>query len=186
MATHSMREPAGALHHVGRFIPVHRKARGADHPPLREAAPHPPYADTCPQERDSAETENPVQAAESHLTQTTKNPHRLRPGEGNGLRLRGTKTLYHKYHNNAVLEPTERTTVPDEAVMDTCLLNTDPGEVLLELEMVGSDSRRLVVAMSGTVRKVREDLDTLMAAVQDAELRLSAREITDAPSLGGV
>lgn len=97
--------------------------------------------------------------------------------------MRGTKTLY---HNNAFLEPTERTTVPDEAVMDTCLLNTDPGEVLLELEMVGSDSRRLVVAMSGTVRKVREDLDTLMAAVQDAELRLSAREITDAPSLGGV
>lgn len=39
-----------------------------------EAAPHPPYADTCPQERDSAETENPVQAAESHLTQTTKTP----------------------------------------------------------------------------------------------------------------
>src|SRR5690625_6680049 len=74
MATHSMREPAGALHHVGRFIPVHRKARGAEHPPLREAAPHPPYADTCPQERDSAETENPVQAAESHLTQTTKTP----------------------------------------------------------------------------------------------------------------
>ena len=31
------------------------EARGADHPPLREAAPHPPYADTCPQERDSAE-----------------------------------------------------------------------------------------------------------------------------------
>ena len=90
------------------------------------------------------------------------------------------------YHNNACLEPTERTTVPDEACMDTSMTDTEPGKVLLELEMVGSDSRRLIVAMSGTVRSVREDLDTLMAALEDAELRLSARELTDAPSLGGV
>ena len=70
--------------------------------------------------------------------------------------------------------------------MDTSMTDTEPGKVLLELEMVGSDSRRLIVAMSGTVRKVREDLDTMMAALEDAELRLSARELTDAPSLGGV
>lgn len=87
-------------------------------------------------------------------------------------------------HDTYLPPATEHVSVPDEAVMDVSMTDLDPGEVLLELDMVGTDNRRLVVAMSGTVSRVAADLDTMMAALEDASRRIAERECLD-PSFGG-
>ena len=75
--------------------------------------------------------------------------------------------------------------MPTDATMDSRVTDTDLGEVLLELDMVGSDNRRLVIAMSGTVHEVRADLDTLRATLDGASRRLEEREHLAEYRLGG-
>lgn len=80
---------------------------------------------------------------------------------------------------------TEKTSVPTDATMDSRVTDTDIGEVLLELDMVGSDNRRLILATSGSVRDVRADLDTLRATLDGASRRLEERELLAEYGLGG-
>lgn len=90
-------------------------------------------------------------------------------------------------HHDTYLPPaTEHVSIPDDALMDSRVTDTDPGEVLLELDMIGSDSRRLVIVMSGTVRDVRADLDTLRASLDGASRRLEGREHLAEYGLGGL
>lgn len=88
-------------------------------------------------------------------------------------------------HDTYLPPRTEHTSVPADALMDSRITDTDVGEVLLELDMVGSDNRRLVIAMSGTVREVRADLDTLRATLDGASRRLEERELLAEYDLGG-
>lgn len=88
-------------------------------------------------------------------------------------------------HDTYLSPCTEHTSVPTDATMDSRLTDTDLGEVLLEVDMVGSDNRRLVIAMSGSVREVREDLDTLRATLDGASCRLAERELLAEYGLGG-
>lgn len=106
----------------------------------------------------------------------------MRPGEGNGPNH--NREEIGALRHDTLPPATEHVQVPDEAVMDTSMTDLDPGEVLLELDMVGTDNRRLVVAMSGTVSQVAADLDTMMAALEDASRRMAERELLD-PSFGG-
>ena len=89
------------------------------------------------------------------------------------------------HHGNETPPATKRARVPQNALMDSWVTDTTPGQVRLELEMIGDDNRRLVIAMSGTVRKVRADLDTLLGTVQSASHRLAEREVEDQYGLGG-
>lgn len=88
--------------------------------------------------------------------------------------------------NDTYLPPaTEHVRVPLDALMDSSLTDTDPGEVLLELDMIGTDNRLLVIAMTGTVHDVRADLDTLLATLRGASERLAEREVIAEHGLGG-
>ena len=88
-------------------------------------------------------------------------------------------------HDTYFLPRTEHTRVPVDALMDSRMVDTDPGEVLIEVDMAGSDNRRLVIAMSGSVKDVRADLDTLRATLKGASRRLAEREVIEQYGLGG-
>lgn len=88
-------------------------------------------------------------------------------------------------HDTYLPPATEHAQVPTNATMCGHVTDTDPGQVRVELDIVGDGTQRLVIIMSNTLAEARADLDTLQIALDQASRQLAEREVLAAHGLGG-